>query len=191
MEDLRKLYSTLTANATNGCKNFAILKLAIENEKLIPEYTERIHKHNSQFTDNILADSGFDVLVPNEVIFDDLFIAQFINMDIKTEMFFCEVNTDAIYPCGFNIHPRSSISKTPLMLANHTGIIDSGYRGSLIGAFRCLPHKTMTETSYVVTANTRLLQICHPTLCPIYVVIVNSNDLSNSIRGDGGFGSTK
>jgi dUTP pyrophosphatase len=190
MEDLRQLYSTLNANATNGCKNFAILKLVIENEKLIPEYTERIHKHNSQFMDNILADSGFDVLVPNEVTFDDLFIAQFINMDIKTEMFFCEVNTDAIYPCGFNIHPRSSISKTPLMLANHTGIIDSGYRGSLIGAFRCLPYHRKENPPYIVTANTRLLQVCHPTLCPIYVVIVNSNDLSNSIRGDGGFGST-
>ncbi len=192
MEDLRQLYSTLKANATNGCKNFAILKLAIENENLIPNYTERIKKHNSQFMDNILADSGFDVLVPNEVIFDDLFIAQFINMDIKTEMHFCEVNTDAIYPCGFNIHPRSSISKTPLMLANHTGIIDSGYRGSLIGAFRCLPfYKDTLATSYVVPANTRLLQICHPTLCPIYITIINANDLSNSIRGDGGFGSTK
>ena len=191
MEDLRQLYSTLTANATNGCKNFAILKLAIENEKLIPDYTERIHKHNSQFTDNILADSGFDVLVPNEVIFDECFTTQFIDMNIKTEMFFCEVTADVIYPCGFNVHPRSSISKTPLMLANHTGIIDSGYRGSLIGAFRCLPYNTMERSPYVVPANTRLLQICHPTLCPIYITIVNANNLSNSVRGEGGFGSTK
>ena len=41
-------------------------------------------------------------------------------------------------PTAFQIHPRSSMSKTPLMLSNHTGIIDCGYRGNIIGAFRCL-----------------------------------------------------
>ena len=190
--DIQKLYSNLKTNATNGCKNFAILKLAIEDETLIANYTDRIEKHNAQFMENILADSGFDVLVPKSVIFKKLFSSIFIDMNIKTEMFFCEVNTDSINPCAFNVHPRSSISKTPLMLANHTGIIDSGYRGSLIGAFRCLPYfQNDLAVEYTVIANTRLLQICHPTLCPIYVTIVNANDLSNSVRGDGGFGSTK
>lgn len=192
MEDLRQLYSNLKANATNGSKDFAILKLVIEDETLIANYTDRIENHNAQFMDNILADSGFDVLVPNTVKFDKLFASKFIDMNIKTEMFFCEINTDSINPCAFTVHPRSSISKTPLILANHTGIIDSGYRGSLIGAFRCLPFFTNDiATDYTVVANTRLLQICHPSLCPIYITIVNANDLSNSLRGDGGFGSTK
>ena len=190
--DIQKLYYNLKDNSKNGCKNFAILKLAIEDETLIANYTDRIEKHNAQFMENILADSGFDVLVPKSVIFKKLFSSIFIDMNIKTEMFFCEVNTDSINPCAFNVHPRSSISKTPLMLANHTGIIDSGYRGSLIGAFRCLPYfQNDLAVDYTVIANTRLLQICHPTLCPIYVTIVNANDLSNSVRGDGGFGSTK
>jgi dUTP pyrophosphatase len=190
--DIQKLYYNLKDNSKNGCKNFAILKLAIEDETLIANYTDRIEKHNAQFMENILADSGFDVLVPKSVIFKKLFSSIFIDMNIKTEMFFCEVNTDSINPCAFNVHPRSSISKTPLMLANHTGIIDSGYRGSLIGAFRCLPYfQNDLAVEYTVIANTRLLQICHPTLCPIYVTIVNANDLSNSVRGDGGFGSTK
>ena len=190
--DIQKLYSNLKTNATNGCKNFAILKLAIEDETLIANYTDRIEKHNSQFMTNILADSGFDVLVPQTIVFEKLFDSKFIDMKIKTEMFFCDVITNSINPCAFNVHPRSSISKTPLMLANHTGIIDSGYRGSLIGAFRCLPYfKNDIATNYTVIANTRLLQICHPTLCPIYVTIVNADDLSSSVRGDGGFGSTK
>jgi dUTP pyrophosphatase len=71
------------------------------------------------------------------------------------------------------------------MLANHTGIIDSGYRGSLIAAIRSLQFNT-----YTVDPGTRLVQICHPTLCPIYVVVVNEDELSTSERGDGGFGST-
>ena len=190
--NIQQIYSNLKTNSKNGCKNFAILKLAIEDETLIANYTDRIEKHNAQFMENILADSGFDVLVPNTVKFDKLFATKFIDMNIKTEMFMCDVNTDSINPCAFNVHPRSSISKTPLILANHTGIIDSGYRGSLIGAFRCLPFFTNDiATDYTVIANTRLLQICHPTLCPIYITIVNANNLSNSVRGEGGFGSTK
>ena len=70
------------------------------------------------------------------------------------------------------------------MLANHTGIIDSGYRGNLKGAFRSL------MIDYNVVKNTRLLQICHPSLYPIYVIVVNETELSTSERGCGGFGST-
>jgi dUTPase len=76
------------------------------------------------------------------------------------------------------------------MLANHTGIIDSGYRGSLIGAFRWLRSSDDDSRSYLVEQNTRLAQVCHPTLCPVYVVLVNERDLSNTERGAGGFGST-
>ena len=36
------------------------------------------------------------------------------------------------YGYYFNLHPRSSISKTGYMLANSTGIIDSTYTGPLI-----------------------------------------------------------
>jgi dUTP pyrophosphatase len=90
-------------------------------------------------------------------------------------------------PTGFNVHPRSSISKTPLMLANHTGIIDMGYRGYLIAALRLLP---LTHASYTVEKNTRLVQICHPSLYPIYVNIVNEDELTTTTRGSGGFGST-
>ena len=80
--------------------------------------------------------------------------------------------------------------KTPLMLANHTGIIDSGYRGFVKGAFRHL-NSVSNEQPYHVDKHTRLLQICHPSLCPVLVTIVeNESDLSDSSRGEGGFGST-
>ena len=109
-------------------------------------------------------------------------------MGVKAEMLYFDSTVSMVSNCAFTIHPRSSISKTPLMLANHTGIIDAGYRGSLIGAFRWL--KTTTDTEYVVEKYTRLVQICHPTLCPIYVIIVNEDELTTTERGDGGFGST-
>lgn len=188
------LCNALKTTSVNGYKNFAVLKLVFETDELHTEYENRIANHNNMFMTNSLHDSGFDVLVPHDVSFSRPFVTQFIDMQIKTEMFYCDVDTDKISPCAFTVHPRSSISKTPLMLANHTGIIDSGYRGSLIGAFRLLPATTSVDAnntaSYAVEKLTRLLQICHPTLCPIYVICASSNDLSSSLRGEGGFGSS-
>ena len=103
-----------------------------------------------------------------------------ISMDVK-----CEMVDKKGHSCGYYMYPRSSISKTPLMLANHVGIIDSGYRGNLIGAFRCLD-----SNPYTIEKHTRLLQVTHPSLCPIYVDMVNESELSNTTRGSGGFGST-
>ncbi len=84
------------------------------------------------------------------------------------------------------MHPRSSISKTPLRLANSTGIVDSGYRGPLIGMFDCL------RPQYVVERFDRLIQVCAPGLMPIYVELVDRvEDLGeDTVRGEGGIGST-
>ncbi len=183
------IYRELKNSSVNCYKNFAILRLSIDDVALKQTYIPRIEKHNTQFMQNNLPDSGFDVLVPTNELFDMNFATKFIDMKIKTEMIYCDVETDFLSTCAYNVHPRSSISKTPLMLANHTGIIDSGYRGSLIGAFRYLPLTTVNN-GYTVDRHTRLLQICHPTLCPIYVTIIDSTELSSSQRGSGGFGST-
>jgi len=87
------------------------------------------------------------------------------------------------------MYPRSSLSKTPLRLANSVGIIDAGYRNNLIGAFDLI--KNHVET-YFVEKHSRLLQICSPILCPIYVELVTTQaDLSTlTERNEGGFGST-
>jgi hypothetical protein len=67
-----------------------------------------------------------------------LFESTFIDMGVKAELVHCDFTRHKLKTVPFYLYPRSSISKTPLMLANHTGIIDSGYRGNLIGAFRAL-----------------------------------------------------
>jgi dUTP pyrophosphatase len=71
------------------------------------------------------------------------------------------------------------------MLANQTGIIDSGYRGWIMGAFRYLG-----DSCEKVEKDTRLLQICAPKLEPFLVALVEESQLSDSTRGEGGFGST-
>ena len=86
------------------------------------------------------------------------------------------------------MYPRSSLSKTPLRLANSVGIIDSGYRGNLIGMFDCI----RGESPYKVPQYSKLVQICSPGLKPIFVTIVDTvEELGlDTIRGEGGFGST-
>ena len=97
-------------------------------------------------------------------------------------------------PSGYYMYPRSSISKTPLRLANSVGIIDSGYRGDLmakvdnINGFSC-DSDSGDSVDYVVSQHSRLFQVCAPDLSPFASVeIVDS--LDDTTRGAGGFGST-
>lgn len=181
-------YHNLRLRSDSSSSDFAILKLCITDETLKPIYENKINKHNDAFLNNKFADSGFDLFVPNDITFTKLFDSTFIDMGVKAELVHCNFRTDSLRTVPFYLYPRSSISKTPLMLANHTGIIDSGYRGNLIGAFRALQLPNNNE--FTVVKHTRLLQLCHTNLLPIYVIVVEERDLSTSERGDGGFGST-
>jgi dUTP pyrophosphatase len=89
-------------------------------------------------------------------------------------------------PNGFVglVFPRSSIRKYELALSNSVGVIDSGYRGELQATFK----KTNGLDSLAYKVGDRIAQIMiipHP---PIEFKEVN--DLSDTERGDGGFGST-
>jgi dUTP pyrophosphatase len=186
---IENLFSTLSNSFPNTSKDFAILKLAVSpgNYNLQNIYKKKVEEHNASILTNKFTDSGFDLFLPEATVFDKVFDSKFIDFQVKAEMVYCDVKNNTTNTCAFTIHPRSSISKTPLMLANHTGIIDSGYRGSLIGAFRCL---NLNGSNYMVDQYTRLVQVCHPSLCPIYVTLVKELDLSTTQRGNGGFGST-
>jgi dUTP pyrophosphatase len=165
----------------NFRKNYAILKLAVDPNK--PElqdlYKNHVENHNHSLLTDPFPNAGFDLFVPETTDVPSI-NPTMISMHVKCEM----LNSDNV-SCGYYMFPRSSISKTPLMLANHTGIIDSGYRGNLIGAFR-----NLFSQPYTVEKQTRLLQICHPSLSPVYVVLVKDTDLSTTSRGEGGFGSS-
>ena len=155
-------------------------------------YIAAANNHNQKMIDDPhFFDAGFDLLMPYAQNFSYTDRANKVDFKVKccAKIHFLnsasEQNSRS-YFTGFYVHPRSSISKTPLRLANSTGIIDAGYRGNLIGMF------DTTNDMYSVDAYTRLAQICAPSLIPIYVEIVNSlDDLGPSTsRGTGGIGST-
>ena len=95
----------------------------------------------------------------------------------------CEAFDDDGNPLSYYLRARSSISKTPMRLANAVGVIDSGYRGNIKAAL-----DNIRDEDYTIKKGSRLVQICSPTLSPITVCIVDK--VSETDRGEGGFGST-
>jgi dUTP pyrophosphatase len=85
------------------------------------------------------------------------------------------------------VFPRSSIRKTNLQLSNSVGVIDSGYRGELQATFNKIQgiDNVERENYKVGDRVCQLMIIPHPT-----IEFNEVNELSNTERGEGGFGST-
>jgi len=129
-------------------------------------------------------DAGFDLYFPGDILVP---AQSTMIIDLKVQ---CEgisgsgsiVGSTSHNVCYY-LHCRSSISKTPLRLANSVGIIDAGYRGNLKVAV-----DNSSSEDYQIQKGQRLFQITGRYLEPIDAHIVE--DLSSSDRGNGGFGST-
>lgn len=82
------------------------------------------------------------------------------------------------------LFPRSSISKTNLTLANSVGVIDSGYRGQIM----CVFNKTNNPTLESYKVGERIAQLV--LVAAPQFIVKETLELSNTERGEGGFGST-
>ncbi len=114
-------------------------------------------------------------------------------MDLTITSVINETDVDITYgfgiameiPMGYVglVFPRSSVRKYKLLLTNSVGVIDSGYRGEIQATFK----KTNTEANVykVGERGAQIIILPYP-----QVVMVESDELSDTERGDGGFGST-
>jgi dUTP pyrophosphatase len=82
------------------------------------------------------------------------------------------------------VFPRSSIRKYELNLSNSVGVIDSGYRGELQATFR-KTHGDASETYNVGDKIFQMIIIPYP-----QIEFEEVDELSDTERGEGGFGST-
>jgi dUTP pyrophosphatase len=118
-------------------------------------------------------------------------------MDLVATSVISETHTQITYglgialeiPEGFVglIFPRSSIRKTRLQLSNSVGVIDSGYRGELQATFNKII-TTIENQKNDYKVGDRVAQIMiipHPS-----IDFQEVEYLSNTQRGEGGFGST-
>ena len=161
------------------------------SQVLLDKYETSFKAHNKKVISmrlgrangsDICVDAGIDLHVPREMQIGQYTHSNKINHGVKAAMYFHGI------PTAYYLYPRSSMgSKTPLRLANSVGIIDSGYRGHLIGVV-----DNLSENTYTIAARDRLMQICAPNLTyPIYVTLVSLlSDLGETERGNKGFGSS-
>nr|DAX57754.1 MAG TPA: dUTPase [Caudoviricetes sp.] len=79
--------------------------------------------------------------------------------------------------------PRSSMSKTPLIIPNSFGVIDADYRGEI----KAILHNT-SDTPYLIQKGDRLIQ---GILVPVGALkLLEVAQLTETERGSGGIGST-
>ncbi len=79
--------------------------------------------------------------------------------------------------------PRSSISKTPLIMRNSIGLIDSAYTGNIKAPL----YNTSSEPFYLKRGQ-RYVQLVNSDLGSVYMSCVDAH--RETARGSGGFGST-
>ena len=118
-------------------------------------------------------DAGLDLYVLEDIHFE-AGETRAIKMGISCE----PENGKAYY-----LLPRSSISKTPLRMANSIGLIDGGYRGEIMAV--CDNIKT---EGYTVEKGQRLFQLVATDSSAIEYELVETLEMTS--RGIGGFGST-
>jgi len=174
----------------------SLIKMYVDKSQpeLYDLYKQQAYTHNKSILNNPFPDSGFDLFIPKMMVFYDLFETQWINLGVRCEMIHYPNKESSGESSPYYLYGRSSLSKTRLMIANHVGIIDMGYRGDITVAFRYIFYQThfkYPETKYEIQPFTKLVQLCHSSLCPLFVVLVESDDeLSKTARNSGGFGST-
>lgn len=124
------------------------------------------------------ADSGVDIFTPEKIVCKAGETTT-IRLGISAAVY-----GPNEFPLPYYVFPRSSISKTPLRLANSVGIIDSGYRGELMAKV-----DNISKEDYVVEQYQRLFQMCNGNLLPFSSMKL-VKELDDTERGSGGFGST-
>ena len=184
---------------SNPNENYLILMLYVDDtfehaSHLKQKYLAAIEAHNSALVNNNYPDAGFDLFVPLELNPNEGEL-NMVDLKVKTSMCILGDDGNRCIPLNYYMYPRSSMSKTPLRMANSVGIIDSGYRGTLKVPLDYIPSLIPHGENYICQKHTRLVQICSADLKPIFVKMVeHEHDLdfldSPSERGVGGLGST-
>lgn len=141
------------------------LKIKPFNDRAKELYENHSHFHSG--------DAGLDLFV-----IEDQTIPAKTTQPIPLQIACENLDNKAYY-----LFPRSSISKTPLRLSNSIGLIDGGYRGELVGMV-----DNIYDEDFHIKRGERYFQLVAVDSSPIDFELVT--ELSESSRGEGGFGST-
>lgn len=128
-------------------------------------------------------DAGIDLFCPETVEVPANARGFMYNLQIRVCYVEWYIEKDDI-TVPFWLLPRSSTGKnTPLRLSNSVGLIDAQYRGCL-----CALLDNLSNEPFIIEKGTRLFQIATRTLDKTKFFVVEK--LDDTLRGNGGFGST-
>ena len=131
---------------------------------------KQMYENHGHFHDG---DAGLDLFVINE---------QTISAG-ETTLIHLQIACENTENKPYLVMSRSSIGKTPLRLANAVGLIDAGYRGEIMAVV-----DNIKTEDYTLEPGQRLFQLVAMDGSPIHFELVE--ELSDTTRGGGGFGST-
>ena len=131
---------------------------------------KQMYENHGYFHDG---DAGLDLFVINE---------QTISAG-ETTLIHLQIACENTENRPYLVMSRSSIGKTPLRLANADGLIDAGNRGEIMAVV-----DNIKKEDYTVEPGQRLFQLVAMDGSPIFFELVE--ELSDTTRGGGGFGST-
>ena len=184
-------YNNLHTSLLNTYGGYMELTIYTKNEELHEKYIKAAEKHNNKlFNEHI--DAGFDLYCPKDLTLSQCVFSDGlgqVKLDHEIQCSAVYKTKELTYNTGYYLYPRSSVSKTWFRLANSVGIIDSGYRGNIIGVFDLRGTNAFRASS--INKDDRMCQLCAPNLRPILVVVADINkEPTSTERGTGGFGST-
>jgi dUTP pyrophosphatase len=150
-----------TSNKNFGVVNGVMIKVKkLHDDAVIPKYSK-------------IGDAGMDLTITREIENTSFSVTYGFGIAMEIPKQFVGL-----------IFPRSSVRNQDLILSNCVGVIDSGYRGEIQATFK----KTQGLDSLQYKPGERAAQIIILPYPEIYMTEVP--ELSNTERGDGGFGST-
>ena len=137
--------------------------------KTLNKEAESIYSNHHHFHEG---DAGLDLYVLKDITFSPN----------ETKLIKLGISCEPADGKAYYLLPRSSISKTPLRMSNSIGLIDGGYRGDIMAS--C---DNIKDFKYKISKGDRLFQLVASDSSSIEYKIVNN--LSDTTRGSGGFGS--
>lgn len=150
------------------------------------DYVQQMYKKHSTYNPG---DSGLDLFIINDTVIK-AHETKLIDLGIACQL-------KSFEPCiwkwfknrncwkynSYMLFPRSSISKSPLQLANSIGLIDSSYVGNIKVAFY-----NHSDQDFKLKRGERYVQLVRPDLGEITFKLTEK--MRSTKRGSGGFGST-
>jgi dUTP pyrophosphatase len=135
----------------------------------------RLVDENAVVPSNVrLSDVGYDLTV----------IKKYKQLNDSTALYDTGIQIQVPFGYYIEIVPRSSLSKSGYILANSMGIIDNSYRGNLYVALAKISSDA-SDISFPFKCCQLILRRQH-----FMNIVVQTDELSETHRNDGGFGST-